>query len=272
MEIMDKVIVITGGASGIGRAMARRFTSEGAKQIVLADLNVDGLEAVAQEVGARAIPANISIEADVKALIETTEKDYGQIDLLCNNAGIGVGGGPETPNDDWQKIWEINVMAHVYAARAAIPQAIFLFVPRDRSPRCTFTRRPFAVRVSESYICSVLTTKSLATRPAICVRAETPRQDNQRQKNCGRTQNLFPQCLAMQRSRPCSPPDPASTRARAPTAASADDGAIDDAIDADADGEDVARRARGHAQLFRSTCESTVRMFHTQVVHLLIHP
>ena len=121
MEIRDKVIVITGGASGIGRAMARRFTSEGAKQIVLADLNVDGLEAVAQEVGARAIPSNVSFETDVKHLIKTTEKDYGKIDLLCSNAGIGVGGGPETPNDDWQRIWEINVMAHVYAARAAIP-------------------------------------------------------------------------------------------------------------------------------------------------------
>ena len=121
MEIRDKVIVITGGASGIGRAMARRFTSEGAKQIVLADLNVDGLEAVAQEVGAQAIPCNVSFETDVKHLIKTTEKDYGKIDLLCSNAGIGVGGGPETPNDDWQRIWEINVMAHVYAARAAIP-------------------------------------------------------------------------------------------------------------------------------------------------------
>ena len=124
MEIKDKIIVITGGASGIGRAMARRFTDEGAEQIVIADLNADGLQEVADEIGARAIPTNVAVEAEVKHLIETTENDYGQIDLLCNNAGIGVGGGPETPNQDWQRIWEINVMAHVYAARAAIPAMV----------------------------------------------------------------------------------------------------------------------------------------------------
>lgn len=121
MEIRDKVIVITGGASGIGRAMARRFTAEGASQVVIADLNADGLNAVADEIGARAIPTNVADEEQVKNLIGTAESDYGRIDLLCNNAGIGVGGGPETPNEDWQRIWDINVMAHVYAARAAIP-------------------------------------------------------------------------------------------------------------------------------------------------------
>lgn len=121
MEIKDKVVVITGGASGIGKAMAKRFTEEGAKQIVIADLNAPGLQSVADEIGARAIATNVANEAEVKHLISTAEADYGQIDLLCNNAGIGVGGGPETPNDDWQRIWDINVMAHVYAARAAIP-------------------------------------------------------------------------------------------------------------------------------------------------------
>ncbi|MBT4162385.1 MAG: SDR family NAD(P)-dependent oxidoreductase, partial [Gammaproteobacteria bacterium] len=116
MELKDKVIVITGGASGIGRAMARRFTDEGAKQIVIADLNADGLNEVADEIGAHAIPTNVANEDEVRHLISTAESDYGQIDLLCNNAGIGTGGGPETPNEDWQRIWEINVMAHIYAA------------------------------------------------------------------------------------------------------------------------------------------------------------
>ena len=124
MEIKDKVIVITGAASGIGRAMARRFTADGARQIVIADLNADGLQEVADEIGARAIPANVAVEAEVQHLIRVAEKDYGQIDLLCSNAGIGVGGGPEASNDDWQRIWEINVMAHVYAARAAIPAMV----------------------------------------------------------------------------------------------------------------------------------------------------
>ena len=121
MEVKDKVIVITGGASGIGRAMAHRFTEDGAKQVVIADLNGDGLNAVADEIGARAIPTDVSREDQVKNLISTAEQDYGQIDLLCNNAGIGTGGGPETPNEDWQRIWEINVMGHIYAARAALP-------------------------------------------------------------------------------------------------------------------------------------------------------
>ena len=121
MEVKDKIIIITGAASGIGRAMARRFTAEGARQLIVADLNADGLREVAEEIGAHAIPTNVAIESEVTHLIKSAEKEYGQIDLLCNNAGIGVGGGPETSNEDWQRIWNINLMAHVYAARAAIP-------------------------------------------------------------------------------------------------------------------------------------------------------
>ncbi len=121
MELKDKVVVVTGGASGIGRAMATRFLNEGAKQVVIADLNEDGLKTVADEIGARAITTDVSDEDAVINLIKTTEDDYGQIDLLCNNAGIGLGGGPEVDNAGWEKIWQINVMAHVYAARAALP-------------------------------------------------------------------------------------------------------------------------------------------------------
>ena len=124
MELKNKTVVITGGASGIGRAMARRFTDEGAKQVVIADLNEAGLKEVAAETGARAIKTNVSVEADVINLISTAEQDYGQIDLLCSNAGIGTGGGPEATNEDWQRIWEINVMAHIYAARAALPAMV----------------------------------------------------------------------------------------------------------------------------------------------------
>jgi NAD(P)-dependent dehydrogenase (short-subunit alcohol dehydrogenase family) len=124
MDIKEKVAVVTGGASGIGRAMAARFIKEGARQVVIADINADGLEAVAAEIGARAIPTDVAKEDEINNLIATTENDYGQIDLLCNNAGIGAGGGPEVPNDEWQRIWEINVMAHVWGARAAIPKML----------------------------------------------------------------------------------------------------------------------------------------------------
>ncbi|XOV88602.1 MAG: SDR family oxidoreductase [Pseudomonadota bacterium] len=121
MKLEDKVAVVTGGASGIGKAMAARFIREGARQVVIADVNADGLEQVAGEIGAVAIPTDVSREEDIKALVETVLRDYGHIDLLCNNAGIGVGGGPEAANEDWQKIWEINVMAHVWASRHALP-------------------------------------------------------------------------------------------------------------------------------------------------------
>ncbi|MFP6808609.1 MAG: SDR family NAD(P)-dependent oxidoreductase [Pseudomonadales bacterium] len=124
MDLKDKVVVVTGGASGIGRAMATRFIKEGAKQVVIADLNEDGLNEVAEEIGARAITTDVSNEDAVKNLIKTSEDDYGQIDLLCNNAGIGMSGGPEVENSAWERIWQINVMAHVYAARAALPAMI----------------------------------------------------------------------------------------------------------------------------------------------------
>ena len=121
MQLKDKVAVVTGGASGIGRAMARRFIAEGARQVVIADINEAQLQQVADEIGARAIQTDVANDEAVINLIATAEKDYGQIDLLCNNAGIGVGGGPEVANEDWERIWQINVMAHVYATRAALP-------------------------------------------------------------------------------------------------------------------------------------------------------
>lgn len=121
MELKNKVAVVTGGASGIGRAMATRFVAEGARGVVIADINADQLEQVAEEIGARAIKTDVSSDDEMRHLISTAESEYGQIDLLCNNAGIGIGGGPEVPNEDWERIWQINVMAHVYATRAALP-------------------------------------------------------------------------------------------------------------------------------------------------------
>jgi NAD(P)-dependent dehydrogenase (short-subunit alcohol dehydrogenase family) len=121
MKLRDKVAIVTGGASGIGRAMAVRFIQEGARQVVIADINQEALEAVADEIGARAVVTDVSNESAVNNLVQTTQQDYGDIDLLCSNAGIATRGGPEVANEDWQRIWQINVMAHVYAARAVLP-------------------------------------------------------------------------------------------------------------------------------------------------------
>ena len=121
MDIKGKKIVVTGAASGIGRALARRFQVEGAAQIVLTDVNQNGLDEVAREIGADAKVANMGDEGDVVNFIQYAEERLGQIDLLCNNAGISVPGGPEVSTDDWQNIWQVNVMAHVWATRAALP-------------------------------------------------------------------------------------------------------------------------------------------------------
>lgn len=127
MEVRDKVVVVTGGANGIGRALCRRFAAEGARAVAVADLDGDGAATVAAELGdtALALEVNVAIEADIIRLVEVTEQRCGPIDLFCSNAGIGApAGGVEAPNEGWQQIWDVNVMAHVYAARAVLPAMI----------------------------------------------------------------------------------------------------------------------------------------------------
>jgi NAD(P)-dependent dehydrogenase (short-subunit alcohol dehydrogenase family) len=114
-------VVVTGGARGIGRALARRFASAGAEMVIVADIDADGAWAVAREIGGMAIRCDVSRETEVAQLVEKVHIAKGRIDVFCSNAGIGVGGGPETANADWQRIWEVNVMAHVYAARHVLP-------------------------------------------------------------------------------------------------------------------------------------------------------
>jgi NAD(P)-dependent dehydrogenase (short-subunit alcohol dehydrogenase family) len=123
MELADKVVVVTGGASGIGRALSLRFAAEGARAVAVADRDADGAQRVAAEIGARAIavPTDVSDEAEVRRLVEVTEEAHGPIDLFCSNAGIATGGGVDATTDEWQRIWDINVMAHVFAARAVLP-------------------------------------------------------------------------------------------------------------------------------------------------------
>lgn len=122
MKLQDRIIVVTGAASGIGRALAQRFAAEGARLVVCADRDEPGARATAESFGGVAVKVDVSKEAEIRDLIELVESEHGPIDLFCSNAGIGVGGGAETPDADWQRIWDINVMAHVWAARHLVPR------------------------------------------------------------------------------------------------------------------------------------------------------
>lgn len=129
MDVRGKVVAVTGGVSGIGKALCERFAAEGARAIVVADLDATHCADVAADLarcGAASvgIRTDVSSEADVAACIERAERELGPIDLFCSNAGIAVGGGAEVPDDQWQRIWAVNVMAHVYAARALVPRMV----------------------------------------------------------------------------------------------------------------------------------------------------
>ena len=124
MEAKDKTIVVTGAASGIGKALAARFKAEGAKQIVAVDLNEAGAAATADDLGCIAMAADVSSEADIVRVIDDTEADVGPIDLFCSNAGIGMGMDLAAPNSEWQRSWDVNLMSHVYAARHLVPRMV----------------------------------------------------------------------------------------------------------------------------------------------------
>jgi len=127
MEIRDKVVVVTGGASGIGAGLAERFAREGARGVVVADVNLERAQGVARGIGAPALAAHcdVSREADIQALVRLAGERFGRIDVYCSNAGIlGRLGGIELEDALWQKMWEVHGMAHVWAARAVLPQML----------------------------------------------------------------------------------------------------------------------------------------------------
>lgn len=129
MKVKDKIVVVTGAASGIGKALAERFAREGATGLVLADLNGPAAVALAEELGALGLEVDVSKEQDVAAMIRMAEQRFGHIDLFCSNAGVG-GADPDIDNpgspanEKWALAWGVNVMAHVYAARHALPGMI----------------------------------------------------------------------------------------------------------------------------------------------------
>ncbi len=122
MDIHGKVAIVTGGASGIGAAAARRFTANGAN-VVVADINLERAQGVAQAIGGMALRCDVSREADIQALVAATRERHGRIDIYFSNAGIlGRLGGFELEDPLWDKMWQVHGMAHVWAARAVVPE------------------------------------------------------------------------------------------------------------------------------------------------------
>ncbi len=118
MKVTGKNIVITGGASGIGKALAERFHKEGARSITVADLQDGSLQEVAASVDGLAVTCDVAKESDILNLIAKAEEAYGQIDIFVSNAGLARYGWEELPNDIWNLHWDVHVMSHIYAARA----------------------------------------------------------------------------------------------------------------------------------------------------------
>lgn len=125
MQVKDKVVVVTGGASGIGKSLCERFANEGAKAVVVSDINQDGIQATVADISAKSqalgIKTDVGNEKEVNELVAQTLQAFGQIDLFCSNAGIFTAGGENVSTEAWQTIWDINVMSHVFAARAVLP-------------------------------------------------------------------------------------------------------------------------------------------------------
>jgi len=119
-----RVAVVTGAASGIGRAAAQRFAAEGAAGVVVADLNAEGLQPVADEVKGLAVACDVSSEASIRELVRAAEERYGRVDVYFSNAGVIARGGLETTDKEWERNWKIHCMAHVWAARAVVERMV----------------------------------------------------------------------------------------------------------------------------------------------------
>ena len=114
-------VVVTGAASGIGAALARRLAAGGAR-VVVNDLDAAGAQWIADEVGGVAAPGDAATDEGAAALVRAAREAFGGVDLFCANAGVGAVGGPEAPDHDWERSWQVNVMAHVHAARHVLPE------------------------------------------------------------------------------------------------------------------------------------------------------
>ena len=121
MKLAGKHVVVTGGANGIGAAMARRFANEGAR-VVVADLDEEQLTRVAAETGGLAVPTDVRHEHELASLVAAAEASFGPIDLFCSNAGIVVLGGEDLSDAVWERSIAVNLLSHIYAARILVPR------------------------------------------------------------------------------------------------------------------------------------------------------
>lgn len=121
MKPTDKVVVVTGAGSGIGEALSRRFAKESPAALILGDIDQQAVDRVAADLGATAVRIDVSSPEENQSLVEKVERDFGPIDLFCANAGIGFIGDEQTDPSDWDRMWRVNTMSHVHAAKALIP-------------------------------------------------------------------------------------------------------------------------------------------------------
>jgi NAD(P)-dependent dehydrogenase (short-subunit alcohol dehydrogenase family) len=123
VELTGRTVVVTGGASGIGKAMAERFAMEAAQGVVVADLDEAGAKAVADGIAGAAIGigCDVTDEAAVNALIDQAESEFGNVDIFCANAGIGLGSRLDASDEEWKQVMDVNLMSHIYAARRLVP-------------------------------------------------------------------------------------------------------------------------------------------------------
>src|SRR5881275_2833448 len=127
MDITGRVIAVTGGGGGIGAGLCRAFAAAGAAAVAVADIDEQAARAVAEDIGATGVRSfgmrvDVGVEADVQSFVDRAEEELGGVELFCANAGIMVAGGIDVPDEDWDRIWRVNVKSHIYAARAVIPR------------------------------------------------------------------------------------------------------------------------------------------------------
>jgi NAD(P)-dependent dehydrogenase (short-subunit alcohol dehydrogenase family) len=121
VQLSSAVVLITGAARGIGLALAQRFARQQPSALVLSDIDTAALNDAAASCGAVPIPADVSSEVAVQSLLAQIIDRFGRLDLICSNAGVFVSGGVEVPDPEWDRLWRVNLMSHVYIARAYLP-------------------------------------------------------------------------------------------------------------------------------------------------------